>query len=196
MFWIFVMLSVVLIAALELLHRRFEKHSWIGRVRDVVVGLLIGAAIAPYVNDVLARQRDAENRQREQEAARLQPLPFSGTLEPQNWYRQGEWIAAWRTSQPVIDWPTMEHYDAVANISVRIIDARTLIPRPDAKGFIRIVALPSGNVIGEREVSDGTGDQAITLPRTSNRTQYELQVKVMPDTAMGVDGKISFAPKK
>ena len=145
---------------------------------------------------MLARQRDAENRQRDLEAARVQPLPFSGTLEPQNWYRQGEWVPAWGTSQPAIDWPKMDRYDAVANISVRIIDAEKSTTRPDAKGFIRIVALPNGDVIGEREVSNGTGDQAITLPRTSNRTQYELQVKVMPVTAIGVDGKISFVPRK
>jgi hypothetical protein len=180
--------------------------DWAG-VMFAALAVLFGAHIIPAVYERDAAQqrliRDAQaqtNQLREElDAIRAQPScpetrQFSGMMEPRNWSEK-VWTTAWNTTGISIDWPTLGNCEATANVSIRIIDANTMVALPGLRGMVRILVLPSGEFIGTREVTNRDPMLRIPLPRADGRMEYQIQVRVEPNTGMGVDGGVSFAPR-
>lgn len=181
--------------------------DWIGVVSAALM-TMFAVQIVPAVYERDAERQDTISDLRqtnadlraELDAIQKQPhcpeaQGFDGMLEPRNW-SSGLWTTAWNTKNVILDWTGLDRCEATANIAIRIVDRKTMAALPDLGGTMRIVVWPGDKVIAMRDVTNRDPIQRIPLPHWVGQVEYQIQVRLVPDTGMGVDGNITFTSRR
>ena len=128
-----------------------------------------------YQHDQVVRLQNAPTAAEQAPA----PLPLGGSLQTLN------------NEIGKDDWAALRAYDATAEITVRTYTEQYAM-RPELKTAVRLKLVPNGTIVETQDIANKDGIGRFMLPRSEGRKQYQIEIRLYPNTQASVVGQIVF----
>ena len=182
----FGMLGIVEIIAWLFCQSGKWLRDWLGTYRWRVAIVLIVLAQATAYYDLGQQTRQVHTEQSPS------PQSFGGSLREFNTLiGRDDWAVPWATNNVVVDWDTIQDYDAIAEITVRTYTG-SFTMHPELKTAVRLKVVPDRTIVATQDIANKDGIVRLLLPRLEGRKEYQIEIKLYPDMQASVEGQVVF----